>query len=193
MKRLVLALALAAAGCNGSQVVVEASLDGEPVAGLPVWLVPYDRAALLDSVVQELDQPEPVVPAELAAAIDSLRRREEGTQNDSLRLVLAGRRRALEARVDTLRVARRIWRDDVYATFDSLARAREATPGSGARNDTTDARGRARIPADEGRYWVWSAYVLPDATLEWNVPVTVRGDSAVVRLTRENARPRRFY
>jgi hypothetical protein len=64
--------------------------------------------------------------------------------------------------------------------------------GAAAAVDTTDARGVARVAA-EGRVWVWASYVLPDVTLEWNIPVTVRGDSAVVELTRENAKERRFY
>ena len=65
--------------------------------------------------------------------------------------------------------------------------------GASAATDTTDAQGIARIGADEGRFWIYAAYVLPDVTLEWNVPVTIRGDSTVVRLTRENAKEQRFY
>jgi hypothetical protein len=193
MKRLLLALALVAAGCDDPPVVVEASLDGEPLAGLPVWLLPYDRVALVDSLVQESDEPEPAIPAELVAALDTARERERRAAGDTLLAGLRARRQGLEARVDSIRVARRDWRDRVYAPLDSLARHREGELGVPARSDSTDARGIVRIPAGEGRFWVWSVYVLPEATLEWSVPVAVLGDSATVRLTRETARERRFY
>lgn len=193
MKRLLLVLSLAAAGCSDSQVVAEVSLDGEPLAGLPVWLLPYDRVALRDSLVQESDEPEPAIPAALIARLDTVRARAEGAAGDTLITELRAERRALEARIDSIRTARREWRDRVYAPLDSLARERESELGTGPRSDTTDARGRASFPADEGRHWVWSVYVLPEATLEWSVPVVLRGDSAHVELTRENARERRFH
>lgn len=193
MKRLLLALALVAAGCDDPRVVVEASLDGEPLSGLPVWLLPYDRVALVDSLVQESDEPEPAIPAELVAALDTARALERQAQGDTLLAQRRAHRRMLEVRVDSIRAARRAWRDRIYAPLDSLARAREAELGTSARSDTTDARGRASLPADEGRFWVWSVYVLPEATLEWSVPVAVRGDSAAVGLTRESARERRVY
>jgi hypothetical protein len=99
----------------------------------------------------------------------------------------------VQKQVDSIRVARREWRRRVFAPFDSLAEARMAELGATASVDTTDARGVAHVAAGEGRSWVWAAYVLPDVTLEWNVPVTVRGDSTTVELTRKNARERRFY
>jgi hypothetical protein len=193
MKRLLLVLALLGAGCRDSQVIAEVALDGEPIAGLPVWLLPYDRIALVDSIIEAADEPEPAIPAELVAEIEAARSREAAAAGDTLLAPLRANRLALEARADSIRVARAAWRDRVYAPVDSVVRAREEAIGTGARSDTTDARGRARFGADEGRFWVWSVYVLPESTLEWSVPVVVRGDSARTQLTRENARERRIY
>lgn len=194
MKRLLtFALAAAAAGCGEPDLTVQVSLDGEPVAGLPVWLLPYDRAALLDSLVQESDEPEPAIPAPMIAELDLLRRSERQAGGDTTAAVLHQRRVALEARIDSIRAARTAWRDRVYAPFDSLARLREGELGIGARSDTTDASGIARLPAGEGRFWVWAVYVVPEGSLEWNVPVALRGDTASVWLTRENAAERRLY
>ena len=197
MKRLLLlAACLAAAGCSDSKVVVQARLaDGEPVAGLPVWVLPYDRQALMDSLVRDAGDPEPAIPAPLLTQLEGLTAREQelAAAGDTLVRVARAQREAVQTQIDSIRVARRAWRERVFAPFDSLARAREADLGVAASVDTTDARGVARVSADEGRMWVWSTYVLPERTLEWNVPVTVRGDSTVVELTRENAKEQRFY
>ena len=73
--------------------------------------------------------------------------------------------------------------------------ARERNPhGLGELSDTTDAAGRAAFAADAGRWWAVSRYVLPDAVLEWTVPVRAKDkDSVVVRLNRENARVEPFF
>jgi hypothetical protein len=198
MKRLLLmAACLAAAGCSDSKVVVQASLaeNGEPVADLPVWVLPYDRAALMDSLARESGQPEPAIPAELLTQLQSLSERERqlAARGDSSFTAARAQRAAVQRQIDSIRVARRRWRTRAFADFDSVARVKQSELGATAAVDTTDARGFARIAADEGRVWIWASYVLPDVTLEWNVPVTVRGDSTVVRLTRENAKERRFY
>ncbi len=199
MKRLLLlAACVAAAGCSDSKVVVRASLaeGGEPVADLPVFLLPYDRQALMDSLAEAAGQPEPAIPAALVTQLESLtaQERQMAAAGDSAVRQVRARRAALQAQVDSVRVERRRWRSQVFAPFDSVAEAKMEEMGAGAVSDTTDASGRARITApDEGRFWIYAAYVLPDVTLEWNVPVTVRGDSTVVRLTRENANERRFY
>lgn len=184
---------LAAAGCGEPQLTVRASLDGRPVADLPVWLLPYDRAALLDSLVQESDEPEPAIPAALIAELDTLRQREVAAVGDTLLAPLRARRRAIEARIDSIRTARRAWREQVHAPFDSLARVREGEAGHPSRADTTDAAGRAALPGGEGRFWLWAVYVVPEGVLEWNLPLTLRGDTATVALTRENATERRFH
>lgn len=198
MKRLLLlAACLASAGCSDSKVVVHARLadSGEPVAGLPVWVLPYDRQALMDSLANDAGDPEPAIPAPLVTQLEGLTAREQelAAAGDTLVRVARAQRQAVQQQIDSIRVARREWREQVFAPFDSLARAREADLGVAASVDTTDARGTARVSADEGQMWIWSAYVLPDRTLEWNVPVTVRGDSTVVELTRENAKEQRFY
>jgi len=198
MKRLLLlAACLAAAGCSDSKVVVRASLAeaGEPVADLPVFLLPYDRQALMDSLAKAADQPEPTIPSTLVTQLESLNARERqlgAAGTAEVRLVRA-QRAAVQARLDSIRVDRRRWRQQVFADFDSVAEMKMAELGVTAATDTTDAQGVASIAADEGRFWLYAAYVLPDVTLEWNVPVTVRGDSTVVRLTRQNAKERQFY
>jgi hypothetical protein len=198
MKRLLLlAACVAAAGCSDSKVVVRATLaeNGGPVADLPVWVLPYDRQALMDSLAEDAGKPEPAIPSPLLTQLEGLtaRERELAAAGDPRLAQFRAQRQALQKQVDSIRVARRAWREDVFASFDSLARAREVDLGATASVDTTDAQGVAHVSAGEGRVWVWAAYVLPDVTLEWNLPVTVRGDSTVVQLTRENARERRFY
>lgn len=198
MKRLLLlcAACLAAAGCSDSKVVVQATLaSGEPVADLPVWVLPYDRQALMDSLAEDAGEPEPAIPAELVTQLESLTAREGqlAAAGDSTLPRIRAQRAAVQKQVDSIRVARREWRERVFAPFDSIAEAKEAELGAGAAVDTTDARGLATLPAGEGRFWIWAAYVLPDVTLEWNVPFTVRGDSTAVELSRENAKERRFY
>lgn len=198
MKRLLLlAACLAVAGCSDSKVVVRASLAdaGEPVADLPVYLLPYDRQALMDSLAEEAGQPEPAIPAALVTQLESLTAREAqlSAAGDSTVRQVRAQRAAMQAQVDSIRARRRRWRESTFAPFDSLAQARMAEMGVSAATDTTDAQGIARIAADEGRFWIYASYVLPDVTLEWNVPVTIRGDSTIVGLTRENATERRFY
>lgn len=196
MKRalLVLAVLTAAAGCSDSKVVVRAALaeGGQAITDLPVYLLPYDRQALMDSLAEASDEPEPVIPE---ALLQQLERPSAGgaTPGDSAAPSPAAVRRQIQARIDSIRTARRAWRERTFAPFDSLARAKESELGLSASSDTTDARGVARVGADEGRFWLYAVYVLPESTLEWNVPVAVRGDSVVVTLTRENAREQRFY
>ena len=198
MKRLLLlAACLAAAGCSDSKVVVHATLAeaGEPIVDLPVFLLPYDRQALMDSLAEASGEPEPAIPAALITQLESLNARERqlGAVAEAEQRLVRAPRAALQAQVDSIRVSRRRWRQRVFADFDSVAEAKMAELGASAATDTTDAQGIASVGADEGRFWIYAAYVLPDVTLEWNVPVNVRGDSTVVRLTRENARERRFY
>ena len=198
MKRLLLlAACLVAAGCSDSKVVVRASLAeaGEPIADMPVFLLPYDRQALMDSLAGESEQPEPAIPAALVTQLESLNAQERqlSAAGDSAVRRVRAQRAALQAQVDSIRVNRRRWRERTFADFDSVAEMKMAELGASAATDTTDAQGVASVAADEGRFWLYAAYVLPDVTLEWNVPVNVRGDSTVVRLTRENAKERRFY
>src|SRR4051794_40584803 len=76
MKRSVwvLAVLVAAPACGGGEnVVLRASLDdagAQPVADLPVRLLPYDRQAILDSLARANESPEPTLPRD---AMDRLR------------------------------------------------------------------------------------------------------------------------
>jgi hypothetical protein len=197
MKRLLLlAACVAAAGCSDSKVVVRATLadNGGPVADLPVWVLPYDRQALMDSLAEAAGDPEPAIPAPLITQLEGLiaRERQMTAAGDARAAQVRVMRLAVQKQVDSIRVERRRWRQKTFVDFDSLAKAREAELGAAAAVDTTDAQGIARVPA-EGRVWIWAAYVLPDVTLEWNIPVTVRGDSTTIELTRDKAKERRFY
>jgi hypothetical protein len=194
MKRLLaLAVPLALGGCSEPVVRVETALDGRPIADLPVWLLSYDRLALQDSLVQESDEPEPAIPAGLVLELETLRSGAAPAADDSLAAVRRQRRAELEGRADSIRIARRAWREQVLGSLDSLARQQEEATGFGARVDTTDARGLALLSGSEGRLWVWAVYVVADGALEWSVPVVLRGDTARVRLDRDNARVRRLY
>jgi hypothetical protein len=201
MKRMLVFLALAAAACDaGPKVVVRASLDGRPVADMPVRLLPYDRQAILDSLSAALEMPEPAVPQDLLQQMRSLetdsapvkpvadtaymRRLRERTRARSAEAA------ALRARYDSIVRARAVWSDTMTRLYDEAARQRQADLGLTEHADTTDAQGRAELGGAEGKWWVVASYVLPEATLEWTLPVTIRGDSAVVTLTRQNARER---
>jgi hypothetical protein len=76
MKRVWLTTAmtacLALAACGGSEVVVQAQLEGEDGAAtalrnLEVQLLPYDRDAIFDSLAAAYPQPQPEIPADLLA------------------------------------------------------------------------------------------------------------------------------
>lgn len=54
--------------CGGGQVTVQAQLDGDeaqPLSDLEVWLVPFDRDAVFDSLVIAYGEPEPEIPDSL--------------------------------------------------------------------------------------------------------------------------------
>lgn len=194
MKRAlaVLALYTLAACSSGPKVVVRASLEddgGQPVADLPVRLLPYDRQAILDSLAKENDSPEPLVPQDVLQRLHALSAEEAAARpkgDTAVRRVQA-ERRALLAQADTVRRAREKWLAGVQEDFEAGVKERTGT-GTVERADTTDAQGRAEMSAEAGKYWVVAQYVLPETVLEWNVPVRLTGDSAVVRLTRKKAR-----
>lgn len=196
MKRalLFLAVCVTAAGCSDSKVVVRAALaeGGEPIVDMPVYLLPYDRKALMDSLARASDEPEPTIPADLVQQLERLNAAPV-VPGDSASGANVAMRTVLRARIDSIRAARAQWRQRVFAPFDSVARMKESELAETAASDTTDARGHAAIPADEGRFWIYATYVLPETTLEWNLPVSVRGDSVVVPLTRKNAKEQRFF
>jgi len=201
MKRSVwvLALLVSAGACGGGEnVVVRASLgEGQPVADLPVRLIPYDRQGILDSLAAAEESPEPHLPKD---ALEQLRRlqAEEARarqQGDAAGVARIGaQRRGYLAQLDSVRKARAKWLDDRREAFEESAKDRNAK-GFPEKSDTTDARGRAAFAADEGRWWAVAQYVLPDEILEWSVPVRVHADrdSTVVRLDRSNAKSEPFF
>jgi outer membrane murein-binding lipoprotein Lpp len=103
MKRLVLTAVLASAAvlaaCGGTEVVVQAQVqgpDGQVVAlrDLPVRALPYDRDAIFDSLRAVYGEPEPQIPEDLRVLQDSIARAQEewrvaetrwGAGRDSLR------------------------------------------------------------------------------------------------------------
>jgi hypothetical protein len=85
MSRQVLTVMVAAglllAACGGTEVVVQAQIEGQdgPVAlrDLPVRAVPYDRDAIFDSLRAAYTEPEPEIPQELMVLQDSIARAQE--------------------------------------------------------------------------------------------------------------------
>jgi hypothetical protein len=192
----VLALALAVAACGAeNNVVVRASLDqagAQPVPDLPVHLLPYDRAAILDSLAAEGDSL-PEIPAGASDSLRSLQAEANRVKprGDSAVARVEARRTALVARLDSVRKAREQWLEDHRKDFEKAAE--RAAGGQAEQSDTTDSAGRAAFGAEPGRWWVTASYVLPDRVLEWSVPITARKDSMVVRLRPSNAKERPFY
>ncbi|HUF49907.1 MAG TPA: hypothetical protein VMN60_03680 [Longimicrobiales bacterium] len=81
MNRLVLTVAAACttllAACGGTEVVVQAQIEdaaGEPnpINGLEIRFLPYDRNAVFDSLRNAYSVPEPQIPTELQALQDSI-------------------------------------------------------------------------------------------------------------------------
>lgn len=199
MKRSVCSLALlAAAACGGGDnVVVRASLgEGQPVADLPVRLLPYDRQAILDSLARDAESPEPRLPDDAMERLRTLQAEEARVKprGDSAVARAVAARTAYVAQLDSIRTARAKWLEDRRADFETAARDRNSKSLAEVA-DTTDAAGRAAFAADAGRWWAVARYVLPDQVLEWYVPVRVREDrdSVVVRLDRANAKSEPFF
>ena len=198
MKRtpvLLALLPLLAACGSDARVVVRATLDGRPVTDLPVRLLPYDREAILDSISGALELPEPTMPADLVRQLRSLGAAAgpgKPPGDTAAARAAVQTRQALRARADSITRARQAWSDTVSKLYEEVARTKQSELARAEEGDTTDTAGRAVLGADEGKSWVVARYVLPGRELEWNVPVTLRGDSVVIRLTRENAKERPF-
>lgn len=184
----VVAFAVLAACGSGSEVIVRASLDGEPVSDLPVRILPYDRQAVLDSLAAAADAPEPGIPPEL---IDALRSLDAGrvpvkAPGDSGVQSPGAFAERIRAQADSLWEARRAWAARAYRSFDEVA-ARERSADRPEAADTTGAGGQAVFRVPPGRWWISARYRLAHSELVWNVPVRVEGDSTTVSLTRKNA------
>jgi hypothetical protein len=201
MKRPVwgIALLVAAAACGGDHdnVVVRATLGpggSQPVAGLPVRLLPYDRRAILDSLAQESGDSMPAFPQGAMERLRTLQAEAARVKprGDTAVARVEAQRRAYLAQLDGIRKAREKWLADRRDDFEKAVKDRTSTP---EKADTTDVAGRASFSVDEGNWWVVSSYVLPDAVLEWQRRVTLpkKGDSTVVNLTRQRAREEPFF
>lgn len=188
MKRLppLVVLLLATACSRGSRVLVEASIDGRPVADLPVWILPYDREALMDSLTAAAETPQPDIPPRL---LERLRSLEDGPAPVNPQPDAADTTRfagdPLRA-ADSLRRARAEWARTVYARLDTIAAERGGERPEFA--DTTDAQGRAELSIDPGEWWVYARYRLPDTELRWSVPLQLGAEAGAVTLHRGNAR-----
>ncbi|HEX2092911.1 MAG TPA: hypothetical protein VHG28_10935 [Longimicrobiaceae bacterium] len=183
---------------SGSKVVVTASLteagvDG-PVADLPVRLLPYDRDEILDSLTRTAKEPEPQIPPDLLQQFQGLAAEERAAQarGDTALARFRAFRRAVFARADSVRNARRSWAEKAFGRFDAEVQRRLETADRDELADTTDASGTVTFSAEPGRWWVYARYTLPYSELYWNVPMEVTGDSSVVRLSRANAKERPF-
>lgn len=188
MKRLLpLVVLFLAAGCSrGPRVAVEARVDGRPVADLPVWILPYDREALLDSLAAAAETPQPGIPRGLVERLRSLENAPAAVnppRDDPDSTGFAGD--PLRA-ADSLRRARAEWAQAVYARLDTIAA--EHRGDRPEFRDTTDAAGSAALRVEPGRWWVYARYRLPDAELRWSVPLRVGPDGGAVTLDRDNAR-----
>lgn len=91
---------------------------------------------------------------------------------------------------DSIRLIRERWAERAFESYDDVVAAKLAERGVEELADTTNAQGVATFRAPEGQWWVYARYALPYQELYWNVPIEVTGDSTVVRLTEENAKPR---
>lgn len=187
-----LLLLVALAACDdGPRVVVRASLDGRPVADLPVTLLPYDRDALQDSLRATDESDAAQLPQELLRDVAKLDSTIQRTPRDSAGTLradsLRARRDSLAARADS---AARAWEARLLHRADSLGRLRAEAEERSPAADTTDASGRASLPAEPGQVWLRARYVLPDAVMEWNVPVTLPAgqDSLAAVLDETNGR-----
>ena len=201
MKRPLWAIALlvAAAACGDDQdnVVVRASLGpggSQPVAGLPVRLLPYDRRAILDSLAEESGDSMPAFPPDAMQRLRMLQAEAARVKpkGDTAVARVEAQRRAYLAQLGEIRKARQKWLDTQREDFERAVKERTSSPEM---TDTTDAQGRASFSVEEGTWWAVSSYVLPDAVLEWQRRVTLpkKGDSTVVNLTRARAREEPFF
>jgi hypothetical protein len=194
---LVIVLCLGAAACDsGPRFVVRASLGGRPVAELPLTLLPYDRERLQDSLRSADDDP-PTLPQDLLrqlSGVDSALARPPADSAAMARVdSLRGVRDKLSARLDSARQRVARWEAALVRRADSVGTLQAEGEEREAAVDTTDASGRATLASTPGPAWIRARYVLPDAIMEWNVPVTLPAgqDSVVVQLDERNGRRRR--
>jgi hypothetical protein len=112
----------------------------------------------------------------------AVERRRDGAFEDFTSLQAASM-----AAAEQTRALREQWADEAFAEVGVVMSLHERASGLASLYDTTDASGVAELEAKAGDYWVTARYELPYTELYWNVPLTVGGEPAQVRLTRENA------
>jgi hypothetical protein len=195
---LALLVAAAACGDDPDNVVVRASLGpgAEPVADLPVRLIPYDRRGILDSLGTEDGTPLPKYPPDALERLRMLQAEAARVKpkGDTAVARVEAQRRALVGQLQGIRKAREQWLESRREDFEAAVEERNNQTGLAEVADTTDAQGRAAFHVDPGRWYAVARYVLPDSVLEWQVRVMVEPtDSSIVRLTRQNARAEPFF
>lgn len=193
---LAVTIPLLAGGCESDpEVVVSATAGAQgaaaPITELPVRLLPYNRDSIIAELQEKARKPQPQVPPELLAQIDSLQSVSGARARDTLAAARERTLRTLRARVDSIREARREWSAETLAGFDAAVRKRlDALDDMEELVDTTDASGNAKFRAVPGRWWVFSRYLLPDRELYWNVPIEVASGATQVQLSPSNAESR---
>ena len=92
------------------------------------------------------------------------------------------------AAAEQTRALREQWADEAFSGVDAVMTEHQRASGLQTLYDTTDASGVADgFEARAGDYWVTARYELPYTELYWNVPITVGGEPAQLRLSRDNA------
>jgi len=189
-----LALATTLVGCGSPETVVTLTVNGTPVQGQVVVVLPYDRDSILAALAAQAPTPQPD-PAPLVALLDSLRQAYAAMAkappgDPRARKALEARRAQLEPRVEVLRTAQHAWRDAAYQAYDSVTYSFTRLLARDPFTDTTESGGAVtvRLPKN-GRWWVtvraWDA-ADPYSEWYWNLPL--EGDS--VHLTTANAQHR---
>ena len=120
---------------------------------------------------------------DLEADYDRVERQRDAAFEDFTSLQTAS-----TAAAEETHMLREQWADEAFAEVGVVMSLHERASGLSTLYDTTDASGVADgFEAKAGDYWVSARYELPYTELYWNVPITVGGEPAQVRLTRENA------
>lgn len=94
MNRVLVTIAMAStavlAACGGSEVVVQAQVQGTEgqalaLRELPIRALPYDRDVVFDSLRDAYDTPEPEIPADLSSLQDSIAAAQQTWRNAEAR------------------------------------------------------------------------------------------------------------
>jgi hypothetical protein len=174
--------------------VVRDSLAAAQVA----WRAEEARLHAIEDTIPTLVIPVGADPAVREAMLVRTRRLDQEQREVKQRLgVLQARiaaySRAIGTAVDSVRVARQRWSETVLKDFDRIAEEKIRAAGRTGAVDTTSRSGAALLRVEEGRWWVYARYALPDAELYWNLPVEVTGETTRVLLNDANAEKRPLF